>query len=231
MIQGYFGVRSIDPSYWTLFIELSFYLFILIIFLLKKLDKIEIIGYCVVLFCLVNYLFLKSLSRSAYDILNGYLPILNYFPLFIAGIIFYRIKFYNISLSKAILLVFCFTTQVFFTDQIDRSQLVGITPFQYAAIIFMFFIIFLLYCYGYLNFIVNRVALFLGKISYSLYLIHQHLTCYLLIPLLTHSKHFHLNPNIVIFCIALPLVIGLAALINKYIEVPAMQYLRSRKSF
>ena len=226
MIHGYFGIRSIDGSYWTLSIELTFYLFILVIFLWKKLHQIEIIGYCVILFCLLNQLSFKFYARHVYDLLNGYLPILNYFPLFIAGIVFYRIKFDKISFSRAILLFICYITQILFTEQGDRTQVVQITRFQYSIIIFIFFIIFLLYCYGYLGFIVNRVALFLGKISYSLYLIHQYITCYLLLPLLTHSKHFHLNPNIAVFCIALPLVIGLAALINRYIEVPAMRYMR-----
>ncbi len=229
MIHGFFGVKSIDGSYWTLGIELLFYLFILVVYLLKKLPKIEIIGYFVVLICLVNQLFLKSYSPPVYDILSGYVPIIKYFPLFIAGIVFYRIKFYKLSFSRATLLIFCFITQVLFTEQTDRSQVVGMTRFQYSLIVFIFFIIFLLYCYNYLHFIVNRVALFLGKISYSLYLIHSYITVYLLIPLLTHSKHFHLNPNIVIFCIALPLVIILAALINRYIEMPAMKYLRNRK--
>ena len=230
MIQGYLGVRNIDGSYWTLSVELSFYLFILIVFLLKKLHKIEVIGYFVVLVCLINYLFFKNHLRPVYDFLTQYLLIINYFPLFIAGIVFYKIKFYKINLLRATLLVFCFITQILFTEQIDRSQVVGITQFQYATIIFIFFATFLLYCYGRLNFVVNNAALFLGKISYSLYLIHQYIACYLLLPWLTHSKHFHLNPNIVIFCIALPLVLMLATLINKYIEVPAMLYLRRKKS-
>jgi peptidoglycan/LPS O-acetylase OafA/YrhL len=227
MIQYYFGVKNIDGSYWTLTMELLFYLFILIVYLLKKLHKIEIIGYFVVLTCLLNQTFLKFNFHLVYDLLNGYLPLINYFPLFIAGIIFYRIKFYKISLSRAILLLLCFITQVLLFEHAGISPVV-MTQFQYAIIVFVYFIIFLLYSYGYLHFIINNVALFLGKISYSLYLIHQYITYYLLIPLLTHSKHFHLNPNIVVFCIALPLVVVLAALINKYVEIPAMRYLRNR---
>lgn len=229
MIQSYFNVKNIDGSYWTLVIELTFYLFILTVYLMKGLNKIEIVGYCVVSACWINQLFFKAHALIIYNLLSNYLPIINYFPLFIAGIVFYRIKFDKITFLKAILLVFCFTTQAFVTEQTERLYIAEITRLQYVTIVFSFFMIFLLYCYGYLHFIVNRVALFLGKISYSLYLIHQYIAYNLLIPILTSSRHFHFNANVVIFCIALPLVILLATLINRYIEIPAMQYLRKRK--
>jgi peptidoglycan/LPS O-acetylase OafA/YrhL len=227
MFQYYFQVKNIDGSYWTLIIELLFYLFILIIYLLKKLPQIEIISLFIVLICLVYGTILKSVSPDIYNQF-GYLPIISYFPLFIAGIVFYKIKFYKINIYRCLLLMLCFITQIVLFD--STGKIVFISKIGYVAMISIFFVIFFLYCFNRLQFIVNDVLQFTGKISYSLYLIHDFIAVSLLIPIFTHSKLFHFNFWIAALIITGPIILVAATLINKFIEVPAMRFLKRKKS-
>ena len=226
MFQYYFNIKNIDGVYWTLIIELLFYLFILIIYLLKKTLKIEIIGFFITLICLAYGTVIKTMAPNIYNHLGEYLPILSYFPLFISGIVFYKIKFYKINALRVLLLALCFITQILLFE--STGKIVFISQTQYTIIVAVFFVVFFLYCFDHLQFIINRGTLFIGKISYSLYLIHDYISSYLLIPMLTHSRVFHLNYWIAVLIFVTPLVLILAALINKFIEVPAMKYLKGK---
>ena len=226
MLQYYFKIKNIDGVYWTLTIELLFYLFILIVYLLKQLPKIEVMSFFILLICIANGTIIKAKVPNIYGHLNEYLPILTYFPLFIAGIVFYKIKFYKINAFRISLLALCFITKIFLFKSIGK--VVFISQTQYIFAISAFFLFFVLYCFDHLQFIINRVTLFLGKISYSLYLIHGYISFYLLTPILTHSRIFHINYWIVILFFTTPIVLILATLINKFIEVPAMKYLKEK---
>jgi len=226
MFQYYFNVKNIDNSYWTLIIELLFYLFILVVYLFKKIEKIEILGFIIVLFCLTYGTVIKTYAYPVYSFLGGYLPIVPYFSLFIAGITFYKIKFDKINTTRLLLLTLCLLTQIILFTSTGKVQF--ITHTEYAAVLCLIFGLFFLYCFNKLHFIVNRVTLFMGKISYSLYLIHGYIGFYLLIPILMHSRYFHLNFWIAVVFVVTPVIIATAALINKFIEVPVMKYLKQR---
>jgi peptidoglycan/LPS O-acetylase OafA/YrhL len=149
-----------------------------------------------------------------------------FFPLFVAGIVFYKMKFQEINAYRCLLLAFCFTTQIILFDDAGRN--IFITKLQYIAMLTLYFVAFFLYVIGYLHFIVNKVTLFLGKISYSVYLIHNAIGT-LLITILTSSHLIRINFWIVLFFIVLPLVLFTATMVNKYIEVPAMAYIKNRQ--
>lgn len=176
MFQYYFKVKDIDGVYWTLIIELLFYLFILIVYLSKKLLKIEIISFFIVLTCLAYGTMIRTLAPDIYSKLAEYLPIIIYFPLFAAGIVFYKIKFYKANFYRFLLVLLCLITQISLFE--GTGKIVSVSKFQYASAISIFFAIFLLYCFDRLHFIINKVTLFAGKISYSLYLIHGYISVY-----------------------------------------------------
>ncbi len=228
MIPSYFNVRYIDGVYWTLLVELLFYLLMLGIFLVKKLNQIEWICFFTLILCLVNGILFKAQLIGVHDFFKQYLPILTFFPLFAAGIMFYRIKFHKITLYRCLLIVFCLVVQVALFD--DTGKAGAMTMMQYTLIVAVYFALFFLYTFNWLGFIVNKVTLFLGKISYSLYLIHDYIAFFILIPLFTNTKHFHFNYLVADFLIVLPIIIIMAALINRFVEIPAMHYLRKKWS-
>jgi peptidoglycan/LPS O-acetylase OafA/YrhL len=224
MFQYYFKVKDIDDAYWTLIIELLFYVFILIVYMVKMISKIEILGFFIVLFSLLYGTIIKTATLPVYNFLKGYLPILAYFPLFIAGIAFYKIKFYKVNVLRLLLLALCLITQILLFK--STNKVLFITQGEYAVVIILIFGVFFLYCFDKLHFILNDVIFFMGKISYSLYLINGYISIYLLMPILMHSKYFHFNFGIA-FLIATPAIIITATLINKFIEVPASKYLKN----
>ncbi len=213
MLQYYFHVENIDGPYWTLIIELLFYLFMLFVFLLKKLNRIEVLGFAAVSLSLLNELVFKHNLLSLNYFLNTYIPLINHIPLFIAGIVFYKIKFDRVTLQRFILLILCFITQICLYQYAGLSSTV-MTQFEYAIIIALFFMVFTLYYFNKLHFIVNRVTLFLGKISYSLYLVHQYVSLKVLVPLFTLRQNLNINYWLAVFLIILPIVLITAILIK-----------------
>jgi peptidoglycan/LPS O-acetylase OafA/YrhL len=147
-----------------------------------------------------------------------WVPIFQYIPLFLSGIVFY--KLYHEKQQKIInylIILFCLICQIFFFSFSGRSG--GfINQIQYATMLTIYFTLFTLFVNYKLQFIVNRFTLFMGKISFALYLIHQFVSLKYIIP------YFHtelgINFWVVTFLINLPILIIVASLITYKIEVP-----------
>lgn len=224
MFQSYFRVPDLDGSYWTMAEEMSFYLFMLLVSLTKQLKKIEIIG-CIALTLTVFYhLLLNTKYHFLHEVISTYIPIVNHYPLFLSGIIFYNIKFGKPKFYRYLGVALCFGIQYNLFFDGGHSKFF-ISQREYGFMLMLYFAIFLLYVNNHLYFIVNKISLFLGKISYSLYLIHYLLGVSIVTVL---TKYCHLNIWISSLLITLPIILVVATLINKYIENPSMHYIRSK---
>jgi peptidoglycan/LPS O-acetylase OafA/YrhL len=225
MFQHYFQVPNIDGPYWTLIIELIFYAFMLLIFQMNQLHRIENICYILLVPILFYSTFLQNFSPNIYKEVKYLIPLINHFPLFFSGILFYKIKFDSPKISRHFGLILCFILQILLFDDGGLSRLF-IPIYAYIGVLLIYFGAFYFFAYNLLNFIVNKVTVYLGAISYSLYLIHQFLGCDIIIPFF--KNHMHLNVWIVILFIALPTVLLLASIITFYIEKPSIKYIRSK---
>lgn len=112
MFQLYMHQADMDGPYWTMIVEVLFYLVMLMIYLLKSLHRIERIG-IFSLFIIICYHFsLNSQYHFLHESISYYFPLINHFPLFFAGIIFYKLKFRKYSSRDAflqyILILICF---------------------------------------------------------------------------------------------------------------------------
>ena len=67
MFQYYLQSKNIIATSWTLLIEMLFYILIFILFVLKKLSKIEIVGMLFIILSLIYSLFLKNYSQNTYQ--------------------------------------------------------------------------------------------------------------------------------------------------------------------
>jgi peptidoglycan/LPS O-acetylase OafA/YrhL len=228
MVQFYTGFPNIDGSYWTLIIELLFYAFILIFLIVNKKQFIEIVGAICLLFplCLI-LLYDQIISDETIHHLVNRLPLLAYFPLFFSGILLYKIKFETKNTLRWILLFCCFSLQLFLFDKF-YSNSPQLTFLQYSITLSVMYIAFILYVYNKLSFIVCKPTVWLGSISYCLYLIHQSIGSQVILPFL----HNYLLIN---FWIAFILTIGaiflISHLILTYIEKPSIAFIRSKFSF
>lgn len=207
MIQGFFHINDVDGVYWTLRYELLFYCIMLCIFLSGKISYIEQI-------C-AGWL---ALQLGAYGIEHfaGYFPwkikqflLLEYSHLFVAGCIFNRVFVNGFTPRRIALLIAALAT-----EYVIYGISGGIT-------VTIFFTLFTLFCLNKLGFLRIRPLIYLGTISYSLYLTHQNISYAIFLKL--YALHV---PQPLVFLIAFVVAVAIAHLLTFYVERPAMQYIR-----
>lgn len=223
MFQHYFNVKDLDGSYWTLIIEMLFYIAILFIWVAKKIERIEVVGYAALGLVLIDDIIIEQYVPSLYRSIEALLPILKHLPMFLAGILFYKIKFEGETNQRYFGLAFCFGAALVLADDLWSSA--ALSLIEYGSIIFIYFVVWLLYVRDRLGFIVSKPALFFGRISYSLYLIHQFLSIGVIIPFMTNRLHLNFTAAALT---ALVVSIGIASFITIYFEEPVIKRLRQK---
>ena len=223
MLQYYFGIANIDGPYWTLIIELCFYLTMILLFITRKLTYITIIGWAFTLFC-ANYSLPFVFNNFWFHKILMVFPLIGYFPFFYGGIMLYKMKFEQVTSLRLLAFISTLGFQcLMFSHCYENRNFVNI--YQYCATLTFIYGVFLLFLFDKLALIVNPVTMWLGRVSYSLYLIHQYVGIRILIP--QAIEHLHVS-----FWVAAPMALSvvliLAHLINKYVEVPALFYLKGK---
>jgi peptidoglycan/LPS O-acetylase OafA/YrhL len=145
---------------------------------------------------------------------------LKYGNLFFAGILFYNIKMHGSNIKRHLLILLCFITEFFTRYNGNYDYLSFVDHF---IISFIYFGVFYLLIFNKLGFLVNKVLIFLGTISYSLYLVHQNMGYEIIKKLYEYTS----NPYLIIIiptCIAIVIAIGITYLVEK----PALSYIRNK---
>ncbi len=207
MLQRWLLVKNVDPVYWTLAVELSFYAIMFGAYLSKQLKRIELLS--------ALYLWVIIAVEFFENYLNFHIPnlirvslILDYGNLFIAGIMFYKL-IHESKLIHHLIILSCFSTEYYLHS--DSLIFVG-----------CFFLLFYAFVFGKLQFIAVRPLIFLGSISYSLYLTHQ-VIGYIL---LSELYKLGLDTPSLLLLIALSFSIALATAMYVCIEKPCQLLLR-----
>ena len=162
MIQTLLSVRLVDGAYWTLAIEVCFYGCMFLLFLGRSLQRIEPL--------LVIWIALKWLWATEFFGLHhmswalGAILIQQYIPFFAIGMICYRLFTGTTSVRWAIAIIaFAIVTELC----LDGVEM-GVVAVVVAAI-------FLLVSTGRAGWLRQRPLLWLGTISYPLYLLHENI--------------------------------------------------------
>jgi peptidoglycan/LPS O-acetylase OafA/YrhL len=212
MIQEFFKVENLDGPYWTLYIELFFYLIIL--FFLKK----EFFIYLTLTTLMLTTLFVRLNiipNIFPFSILST-TPISAQSSLFLAGILFYKLM---VSKNKLYFLpiVCCLICQtLILKTHYQYASIQDIHFNEHITLLSIFFVLFSFLIYNKLKFLIIKPLLILGNISYMLYLTHQYLTTEIIEYYLVKRKG--LNLGISIFFISLPIVLALAYYSNLLIQ-------------
>ena len=224
MFQYYLKIPDIDGPYWTMIIEMIFYIGILILFHFKLTKFLNPI--CLSLIIITVFLTSFYFNNIFVKRLLAYIPLLQFLPLFFAGITFYRIYTSQTFLKKNYFFIaLCFVCQALLYNYSEKTKLY-ISQIEYTLMLSLYFLLFTLFCNKKLKFIITKTSLFLGKISFALYLIHQKIAVIFIIPFLVN--YLNVNFWVAAILITLPIIIGLATIITYYIEIPLSKKLKHK---
>lgn len=225
MFQNYIGVESIDKVYWTLFIEMKFYVFVISSYLIiNKIKEIKL-DYLIYTWLSLSVLYIYLNELYVFRAANFFL-ILDWSSYFIAGIIFYQIYKGKISLKYSILLTISFFVSLYHaTSRIKGFELhfnTTLSPFIISFIIMVFYLLMLLVSCNKLKRINSSKLTKLGMLTYPLYLIHQNIG-FIIFNNLENSVNKYL---LVISTIILMLFISF--ILSDVYELKVSSYLKSK---
>lgn len=211
MIYGYLPkVRYVDGAYWSLTVEISFYLVIGALLYTKMIKNII---YVSIAWLATAALFETDVlvSFKYFSFLMYKIGIFELCDLFIAGMMFYQIKNNNKLIYHVILGLVVLFNLVF-------------KDYQSTAFLLVFYTVFYALVFDKLKFLGKiKFLTFIGTISYSLYLVHQNIG-YVVINFLENHGFTHE----IYILIPLAVSFSLASLITFYIENPIQDYLRRK---
>ncbi len=99
-----------------------------------------------------------------------------------------------------------------------------LAPKEHAILIIIYHLIFVLFLAEKLTFLKVQPLVFLGRISYSVYLLHQYIGLQLI---RIFKTYFELDTPLSIL-LTIPIIIGMAIVVTTYIETPAVLFIRNR---
>lgn len=206
MFQELFGIPDVDGSFWSLWVELTFYLLVGCLIAGRQLQRLGWILLALVLVQAIIVLSesIRSLPMAAAAI--RFFPVLKFSEYFCLGVWSYKLSrrwdwhFIPVFLC---LLGCAAAKQQFIAFLIISGLFLG------AA-------------HGRMPWLANRVFLYLGTISYSLYLLHQNLGQVVIRWLEMRG----VNPNVAVIA-AMAVSIGAATAVWFLVERPANDAIRS----
>ncbi|WP_171165051.1 acyltransferase [Streptomyces sp. I05A-00742] len=214
MVQEAFGVWDVDGVYWTLFIELKFYvLFAIVVATGVTYRK------CV-LFCGIWTVAAVVAPRSDSKLLQMWaMPL--YTPYFVAGIAFYLMhRFKPTALLWGIVSMSLLIALHGMPKRVADNTTTSIPVWPARLIVVAAFVIMALIALGHFNRIQWRWLTTAGALTYPLYLVHQYIGMTVIHGLRTRVAPYPLVAGLIV------VMLGLAWLINRCVERPVGKRLR-----
>ncbi|WP_028469767.1 acyltransferase family protein [Neptunomonas japonica] len=212
MFQYFFSIDDIDGVYWTLRVELTFYFWVSIFYFFLTKNNFKFILIVWLLASLVI-----PFINNTYEIYNSFplfkvfdrLFMLQFTPFFLSGIAFYYYK-NEVGFRYSLFVILLCLLVVYVNDSI-----------KYTIVLLLIDIIVFLVLNERMKFLNNKFFLFMGSISYSLYLIHQ-LFGYYLIGFLSEYIMIELSILITIF-----VVVFIAYVVKESVEIKGRVFFRN----
>ncbi len=226
MFQYYLRQPNLDGPYWTMTYEILFFAFMLLVFLFKALKHIEKIAMAGILFTAIHSYFLKNYLPEIFYSLQNALPILSHFALFMAGIIYYKIRTEGATGWRVVIILAAYLVQLSAFENGGMSHFY-ISFKEYFVILSLYFGIMFFMVYDKLNFLTIKPLLFLGSISYPLFLIHQFISrSVIMAVLITYEGYSFWTAA----AVALTASIALATFVTKVVEKHLGAFIKNRLS-
>lgn len=196
MFQEFLGIPHVDGVYWTLTVEITFYFWCLVLIFFKKIDYLILM-----LFSFLCLSFTAELMpEPIYKVLDK-LFFINYISFFLLGVMAYKLKKDTLGYKNIIPIIAIFIV-LFIHHGFDEF-------FVYLFI----YGLFLSGVFDVAKFLKFRFFIFMGEISYSLYLVHQNIG-YVIITRMMDAGF----PKLIAVIAAFTVSMFLAKLIYTYAE-------------
>ncbi|MDK9556429.1 acyltransferase [Marinobacter sp. M216] len=164
LLHEYFGKAHVDGAYWSLVVEVTFYSWMALLFFgLRRWQHLRLALAAWVIVSYAGALWWKQIPPEL-EFLVKDLLFVKYAPLFVAGMLIYRRHRYGGG-------------SAFDNTLLALSIGHGLVAYKlpYSLFVLGCFAVFALAVAGRMNWLSNRPMLWLGSLSYSLYLVHQNI--------------------------------------------------------
>jgi len=209
MLEDFLGYPRFDNIYWTLTVEISFYLIAGFLFALG-LHRRTLLFVVVWLVIAAIWVLIFQQTDTDHRHWLALLFALDFSPYFGMGIVLFDVTKHGWSAARAGVVGLAFATEFLIAGWVGLC----------VALIVV--ILFVLAIRGNLRFLVSKATLWLGAISYALFLVHRNLGYESLDWL--HEHHVSL-------AVAVPVTIlgalAIATLVTYGVEKPSLQHIRS----
>lgn len=221
LLGDFVGVAPIDGVYWSLFVEIKFYLMIAVLLAFKKIEKIETFLVCWLLIS-------AGAEVLAFEKLRSIL-ITDYAAYFIAGATFYIIWAKGMTKTRVLLLAGAFAlacyTAVVWAQLLETKYPSDFDPLIICSLIILFFMTFFLIATNKTAAIGSFNWTALGALTYPLYLLHQMIGF-----MIFNIAYPAINPHLLLWG-TIALMIGTSHIIHKKIETPIARHIKKALSF
>ena len=208
MLSDFLNAQEVDGSYWTLQIELFFYMQMFVWYLVGGLDHIKFIIGGWLLLAAIYGIEARLGVQLSYTLRE--LLIVRYLPFFAAGTLLYRAYDSRDRVWQTLLMLGACVISAWL-----------VWSWREAIAISAFCAIFLLVISGKARFLSHQPFLFLGTVSYTLYLLHQNIGFIVIAQL--ESKGVSSGLSILA---AIVFVLLLASVLTMAVEKPTMRGIR-----
>ncbi|MFD2098848.1 acyltransferase family protein [Flagellimonas iocasae] len=225
MLNGFFGVPYVDGVYWSLLIELKFYILIGIILLFKSIKHIKLFGMVLLGIAVLQLLFPFKIAPFPIKVLY-FMTFPEYSSYFIAGMFFFLIYKDGFQWKYLLAIISCYVVSLQYAFiRIDYLNEAYIHHFSYVSVtlfITVFYVLFYLISVEKLGILNRKYFLAIGGLTYPLYLIHQNVGY----TIINHTSPF-VNKWVLLTLLIL-FMLAASYAIHKLIEKPLGSYFRKK---
>ena len=217
MLSGFFGVASIDGAYWSLFVEIRFYLMVLIVLALGWMPKIDLL--------LCGWLAVAVLQQMVRSGPLWHWLIATHAAYFIAGAACYLIFSRGATPTRWGLVGGAWLLALYRSNQdlADLEKQLGspFDPLVVAVIISAFFALMVGVALGRFGALRSKAWLPLGMLTYPLYLLHQNIG-YMVFNRLHGNVDIHL-----LFWGTFVAMLAAAWAVHRWVERPLARHMKA----